>query len=170
MRFDARFPWGRTRGSPMRSSQKIALTLLIAFVLTLVFAALAYTGLFRVLETDFFSQGVKADQGLRLERIAGGVAGWKDDNLSRFDVMVRDRNFQAVYSVNQREEEIQFRARTMDALSDRLMGFSGLRVVDVDGRIPILLLCRRHRRRADWGPPPLSQLESNRRFFPPSGF
>ena len=117
----------------MRLSQKIVLTLLIAFALTVVFGVLAYTGLFGVLETEFFSERVRADQQLKLEKIAEGAAAWNDDVLSRFAGLARDRNFEAVYSPSQRAEEIQARAESIDSLDDRLIGFLGLRVVDDGG-------------------------------------
>ena len=117
----------------MRLSQKIVLTLLIAFALTFVFGVLAYTGLFGVLETEFFSERVRADQQLKLEKIAQGTAAWNDDVLSRFSSLARDRNFEAVYSPSQRAEEIQARAESIDSLGDRLIGFLGLRVVDDGG-------------------------------------
>lgn len=117
----------------MRLSQKIVLTLLIAFALTVVFGVLAYTGLFGVLETEFFSERVRADQQLKLEKIAQGTAAWNDDVLSRFSSLARDRNFEAVYSPSQRAEEIQARAESIDSLGDRLIGFLGLRVVDDGG-------------------------------------
>jgi|GEM_PF-692388 len=119
----------------MRTSHKTALTILISLILTGAFAALAYTGLFRVLETDFFSERVKSDQLARLEDIGTSVGAWNDAVLSRFDAIARDRNFQAAYSVNQRPEEIEERGRSVDALQDRLIGFRGLRIVGADGRI-----------------------------------
>lgn len=117
----------------MKLSQKIVLTLLIAFALTVVFGVLAYTGLFGVLETEFFSERVRADQQLKLEKIAQGTAAWNDDVLSRFSSLARDRNFEAVYSPSQRAQEIQARAESIDSLGDRLIGFLGLRVVDDGG-------------------------------------
>ncbi|MDF1566671.1 MAG: hypothetical protein P1P77_01485 [Spirochaetaceae bacterium] len=119
----------------MRTSQKVLLTLLISLIITGGFALLAYTGLFRVLETDFFSERVKEDQFHRLEAVSFSITAWNEDNRTRFDALSRDRNFQTVYSVIQREEEISARARTIDALQDRLAGFVGIRVVDTDGRL-----------------------------------
>lgn len=119
----------------MRLSQKIVLTFLIAVVITGIFGILAYTGLFGVLETEFFSERVRSDQILKLERISQGVAAWNDDILSRFAGLARDRNFEAVYSPSQRAEEIQSRAQSIDSLGDRLIGFLGLRVVDADGAV-----------------------------------
>ena len=81
----------------MRTSQKVALTILIALLITGGFAILAYTGLFRILETDFFSERVKIDQRIRLENISDVVSSWNEDNISRFDSLSRDRNFQSVY-------------------------------------------------------------------------
>jgi low affinity Fe/Cu permease len=119
----------------MRTSHKVLLTLLISLLITGGFAVLAYTGLFRVLETDFFSERVKEDQLHRLEAVSSSITAWNEDNRTRFDSLTRDRNFQTVYSVTQREEEITARARTIDALQDRLAGFIGIRVVDIDGRL-----------------------------------
>jgi len=119
----------------MRTSQKIVLTIIIAVLITGGFALIAYTGLFRLLETDFFSSRVKSDQRLRLGDIADTVALWNQENLSRFDALSRDRNMQSVFSISQRQEEILYRARLSDSLKDQLLGFNGIRVVDNAGRI-----------------------------------
>ncbi|MCD6343870.1 MAG: hypothetical protein J7L76_08785, partial [Spirochaetaceae bacterium] len=119
----------------MRTSQKIALNILIALLVTGGFTAIAYTGLFNVLETDFFSARVKSDQLSRLKEISEVYSSWSDSCYSRFDALARDRNYQSVFSLVQRESEIKYRSDVSASLEDRLMGYRGIRVVDNDGRI-----------------------------------
>ncbi|PIE03936.1 MAG: hypothetical protein CSA76_06895, partial [Spirochaetales bacterium] len=119
----------------MSTQFKVALNIIISLVLTAVFALLAYTGLFRVMETDFFSARVREDQSVRLESIAGKITEWNNYNISRFDALARDRKYQSVYGVAQRDADITFRAKSVDALRDNLDGFEGMRIVDSAGRI-----------------------------------
>jgi hypothetical protein len=120
----------------MRTSNKVALTILISVLVTGGFAALAYTGLFSVLETGFFSERVKNDQLNKLENISESITFWNQDNISRFDALSRDRNYQSVFSLTQREEEILYRAQSSDSLEDKLMGYRGIRIVDNDSNDP----------------------------------
>ena len=119
----------------MRTAQKTALTLLIAIVVTAVFAAFAYTGLFRVFETGFFSERVELDQKSRLQDSSSFVETWLDDTSARFDAISRERVFQSVFSLTQRDTEIQGRSSTIDSLRERLDGFEGLRIIDYEDRI-----------------------------------
>lgn len=119
----------------MRTSQRFIFTVLIAVFITGAFALVAYTGLFRLLETDFFSSRVKSDQRVRLGNISDTIFLWNQENLSRFDALSRDRNMQSVFSISQRQEEILYRAQLSDSLKDQLLGFNGVRVVDNDDRI-----------------------------------
>jgi len=119
----------------MRTSQKIGLTVIIAVLITGGFALIAYTGLFRLLETDFFSSRVESDQRLRLGDVADTIVLWNQENLSRFDALSRDRNMQSVFSISQRQEEILYRAQLSDSLKDQLLGFNGIRIIDNAGRI-----------------------------------
>ncbi len=120
----------------MRTSNKVALTILISVLVTGGFAALAYTGLFNVLETGFFSERVKTDQLVKLENISESITFWNQDNISRFDALSRDRNYQSVFSLTQREEEILYRTQSSDSLEDKLMGYRGIRIVDNDSNDP----------------------------------
>jgi len=119
----------------MRTSQKIIISVVIAVLTTGGFALIAYTGLFRLLETDFFSSRVASDQSARLEDISNTILLWNQENLSRFDALARDRNMQSVFSISQRQEEIFYRAQMSDSLKDQLLGFNGIRIVDNDGKI-----------------------------------
>ena len=119
----------------MRTSQKFALTVVIAVLITGGFALIAYTGLFRLLEIDFFSSRVESDQRIRLRNISDIIVLWNQENLSRFDNLSRDRNMQSVFSILQRQEEIIYRAQLSDSLKDQLLGFNGIRVVDNANRI-----------------------------------
>jgi len=119
----------------MRTSQRIILTAVIAVLITGGFALLAYTGLFRILETDFFNSRVASDQKIRLRDISDTILLWNQENLSRFGALARDRNMQSVFSITQRQEEIFYRAQLSDSLKDQLLGFNGIRIVDNTGRI-----------------------------------
>jgi len=119
----------------MRTSQKVALNILISLMLTGAFAVVAYTGLFRILETDFFSRRVQTEQKIRLHEISEAYNSWTDNLYSRFDALARDSNIHSVFSIVQREGEIQYRADLVSSLQDRLIGFKGIRIIDNDGRI-----------------------------------
>jgi len=119
----------------MRTSQRIILTVITAVLITGGFALVAYTGFFRLLETDFFSSRVASDQRVRLGSISDSILLWNQENLSRFDALAKDRNMQSVFSISQRQEEIFYRAQLSDSLKDQLFGFNGLRIVDNIGRI-----------------------------------
>ena len=119
----------------MGTLQKIILTIVIAVLVTGGFGLIAYTGLFRLLEIDFFSSRVESDQRIRLKDISDIIVLWNQENLSRFDSLSRDRNMQSVFSISQRQEEILYRAQLSDSLKDQLLGFEGIRVVDNVGRI-----------------------------------
>ena len=119
----------------MRTSQKVIVTLTLAFVITFAFAIVAYTGLFQFLESDFFRERVKKDQLNRLLQISERIEGWNSDLISRIEDISLDRSFQSVYSISQGQDNIATRANIVGALEDRLIGFSGIRVIENDGKI-----------------------------------
>jgi hypothetical protein len=118
----------------MRQSLKVALSLLISIILFSGFAVLAFSGLFNILETDFFNPRIQSEIRSELESLSEKVAGYHELNFNRFEVLAAKGYVASAYATNQSPEDISARVADFGALQKDLPNLTIIRLLDPEGK------------------------------------
>ncbi|TVQ24928.1 MAG: hypothetical protein EA383_09635 [Spirochaetaceae bacterium] len=117
----------------MRPVLKFSLSLLIAVILFSVFAFLAFSGLFEILETTFYSPRVLAQYTYTLEETARNIESFQREQLTRLEAIVSNESMRTVYRANQSQADIQAREGLVSRLRAEQSGFEYLLFLDNEG-------------------------------------
>ena len=117
----------------MTTSQKAALSLLISVVLFGVFSALAFTGLFDLLEARFYNPSITASLTREISRNANIIDGFLTDTQTRFAETLKEPGIQRSFLPNQSAEDIFERSRIYGLLVESLGGLQWIRFIDSSG-------------------------------------
>jgi hypothetical protein len=118
----------------MKMRFKIILTLLIAVVMTGVFAVLAYTSLFSQVEKQFYNQRILDNNFKELDRAAFVYNHYLELKRVQFLELLGSNSIKTVFNPNQTNEDIENRERMVSGLANDVPGFQYLRIVDLDGQ------------------------------------
>ena len=117
----------------MTTSQKVAFSLLITVVLFGVFTALAFTGLFDLIETRFYDPAITSSITRDLTVNAGEIDKFLAETRNRFSETLSVPAVRRSFLPNQGAEDIFERSRIYGLLGESLRGFQGVRFIDSSG-------------------------------------
>ena len=118
----------------MKSSQKVALSLLIAVGVFSGFTVLAFSGLFHYIEATFYNPRVRQDTYARLDSAAAIVEDYQQKNTIRFEKILQQPSIKTVFQANQSQQDIQNRESLFGALKSELAGFMFVRFIGNQGQ------------------------------------
>ncbi len=120
----------------MRQSLRISLALLISVVVFAAFAALAFTGLFDLLQVSFFKPRVLQERRELLTAAAGRVEAYHRLNLERFGEPLKQPYILSAFSRFGQEsrEDIFNRGNYFGKLLDEYPALQGVRFLGPDGK------------------------------------
>lgn len=117
----------------MTSSQKAAFSLLISVLLFGIFTALAFTGLFDLIEARFYDPSIKASITRDLTRNAEEIDRFMVETRTRFSETLNVPAIRRSFLPNQGASDIFERSRIYGLLSESLIGFQWVRFIDFGG-------------------------------------
>ena len=117
----------------MRAIQKVSLSLLISVVAFSGFAFFAFSGLFDLIEGNFYSPRVQDHYRQLLSESGEIVERYHRNNLERFSSVFDQESFARLFEANQSQANIENRANVVRQLRADHGSFSHLRVVDRNG-------------------------------------
>jgi len=115
------------------TSQKAALSLLISVLLFGAFTALAFTGLFNLIETRFYNPSVTASMTGELTRNAQAVDQYFGEIQARFSGTLKEPAIRRSFLPNQSAGDIFDRSRIYGLMGESLGGFQWVRFIDSGG-------------------------------------
>jgi len=118
----------------MKSSQKVALSLLIAVGVFSGFTILAFSGLFHYIEATFYNPRVRQDTYARLDSAAAMIEDYQQKNTIRFEKILQQPSIRTVFQANQSQQDIQNRESLFGALKSELAGFMFVRFIGNQGQ------------------------------------
>jgi hypothetical protein len=118
----------------MRQSLKIALSLLIAIALFSGFAVFAFSGLFNLLETDFFSPRVEKELKSQLASVSAKIDRYHALNTERFQARISKDYVVSAFDAIQTEANIRSREQDFGSLQKDLTNLLLVRLLDPDGK------------------------------------
>lgn len=116
----------------MRPVVKVSLSLLLAVVFFSIFAFLAFSGLFEVIETTFFSPRVFAQYRTTLSRTANQIEAFHSDQLQRLEAVLSNDSMRTVFRANQSQTDILTREQLISRLRGEQTGFEFVQFFDLD--------------------------------------
>ncbi len=116
----------------MRPVVKVSLSLLLAVVFFSIFAFLAFSGLFEVIETTFFSPRVFAQYRTTLSRTANQIEAFHSDQLQRLEAVLSNDSMRTVFRANQSQTDILTRDQLISRLRGEQTGFEFVQFFDLD--------------------------------------
>ena len=118
----------------MTVGQKATVSLLASTLLAAGFAALAYSGLFSVIETRFFDERVKRSVESSVEALSASADAYHALNADRFSGILGNDYVRRSFLPNQSAQDAFDRTRTFGLLAEETPGLLGVRFVDLDGK------------------------------------
>jgi hypothetical protein len=113
--------------------QKASFSLLISLVLFAGFAALAYTGLFDLVETRFYNPSVTRALSGENRRNAAVIQNFLADLQNRFSAVLEEPAVRRSFLSNQSGEDVFERTRIFGLLLESLGGLQSIRFIDAGG-------------------------------------
>ncbi|MCL2374095.1 MAG: hypothetical protein FWC65_02490 [Treponema sp.] len=117
----------------MKSSQKAAISLLITILLFGGFAALAYTGLFDVIEARFYNPTITSSITREVTRNSAVIGEFFADIQAQLSQTLREPSVRRSFLAEQNAEDIFERSRIYGLLFESIGGFQWARFIDSDG-------------------------------------
>ena len=117
----------------MTTGPKAAISFLIAAVLAVAFAWVAYSGLFETIETRFFDQQVRRQVDAKLDALAAAVDTYHAETLNVFAGLMPKEHIQRIYLPNQSAADVFERSRDFGGLQEQVPGYLGTRFIDSSG-------------------------------------
>ncbi|MBN2874040.1 MAG: hypothetical protein JXM71_03005, partial [Spirochaetales bacterium] len=118
----------------MTVGQKASVSLLVSTLLAAGFAAIAWSGMFSVIETRFFDERVRRSVDTAMENLVESVDGYHQGNVGRFAALLQQGFVKRSFLPNQSAEDVFERIRTLGLLTEETTGLLGVRFLDQDGR------------------------------------
>ena len=118
----------------MTVGQKASLSLLIAVLLFAALTIAAFSGLFSLVESDFFSPSLSRGFESALAKIADAARTYHESNIAEFRALLDQGAMKRSFLPNSSAEDSQNRAFAFGRLQEDIPGLSGLRIVDSGGR------------------------------------
>ncbi|MFA6504740.1 MAG: hypothetical protein WCT14_01510 [Treponemataceae bacterium] len=118
----------------MTVSQKISVSLLISVVLFAGFAALAFTGLFELVETRFYNPAVAKGLSRDVAADAASAGEFLDELRDRFSGVLNEGAVKRSFLPNQGAEDIFERTKLFGNLMESLPGLQSIRFIDTSGK------------------------------------
>ncbi len=118
----------------MTVGQKATVSLLASTLLAAGFAALAYSGLFSVIETRFFDERVKRSVDSSVQAMSETAGAYHALNAGRFSGILGNDYVRRSFLPNQSAQDAFDRTRTFGLLAEETPGLLGVRFVDLDGK------------------------------------
>jgi hypothetical protein len=115
-------------------SQKISVSLLISVLLFAGFSALAFTGLFSLVETRFYNPAVAKGLSRDAEADATSVGEFLEELRDRFSAVLEEGSVKRSFLPNQGAEDIFERTKLFGTLMESLPGLQSVRFVDAAGK------------------------------------
>ena len=119
----------------MKAVQKVTLSLLLAVVVFSLFSLFAFSGLFRVIESNFYDARVRALLTSNLDAARSAIDGYDQANYGRFAAILTNDSIRRIYSPNQSTEDIFSRANLFQKLEADYPGLLFVRFIDDRGNI-----------------------------------
>ncbi|MDR2742346.1 MAG: hypothetical protein LBB98_09370 [Treponema sp.] len=117
----------------MVTSQKALLSLLISVVLFAGFSALAFTGLFNLVETRFYNPAVSKAVSRELNEDTETIEGFLEELQTRFAATLQVEAVRRSFIANLSDEDITERSQIYGALLESVGGLQSVRVIDSVG-------------------------------------
>ncbi len=119
----------------MKAVQKVTLSLLVAVVVFSLFSLFAFSGLFRVIESNFYDARVRSLLSSNLDADRTAIDSYNQANYSRFAAVLSNDSIRRIYSPNQSAEDIFNRANLFQKLEADYPGLLFVRFIDDRGNI-----------------------------------
>ncbi|HPG87386.1 MAG TPA: hypothetical protein PLQ29_11885, partial [Spirochaetales bacterium] len=95
----------------MTVGQKASVSLLVSTVLAAGFAALAYSGLFSVIETRFFDERVRRSVDASVDGLLESTDAYHESNAARFEALLGNDFVKRSFLTNQSAQDAFDRTR-----------------------------------------------------------
>ena len=118
----------------MKSSQKVALSLLVAVIVFSGFTIFAFSGLFHYIEATFYNPRVRQHENARLERAVAAVESYHAKNKIRFEKILEQGSVKSIFQANQSLQDIQSRQALFGAMKSEMNGFMFVRFIGNQGQ------------------------------------
>jgi len=118
----------------MTVGQKASVSLLVSTLLAAGFAALAYSGLFSVIETSFFDERVRRSVEISVDGLTESATAYHERNTERFAELLENDYVRRSFLPNQSAQDIFDRTKTFGLLAEETAGLQGVRFLDQDGK------------------------------------
>ena len=119
----------------MVTSQKAALSLLLAIIISGFFTAIAFTGLFDLLEARFYNPSITANMTRDNNRNAEVVDQFFLEMQNRFSETLKTKEVRYSFLSSQSPEDIAARSRIYTLLIESFDGIQWVRFVDSGGKL-----------------------------------
>ena len=117
----------------MTTSQKAALSLLIAVLLFGAFTALVYTGLFELLEARFYNPSITNSLTADITRNAETIDNFLNELKERFSAVLKEPAVKQSFLPDQQAQDIYERSRIYGLLLESVGGLQWVRFIDSGG-------------------------------------
>ena len=118
----------------MLVSQRIALSLLITVLLFIIFTALAFTGLFDLIETRFYNPSIIKNIVFENNRSAGVLDRFFSEMQERFSNTLTTQAVRRGFLSDQNPEDVSARSNIYSVLAETINGLQWVRFIDSEGR------------------------------------
>ncbi|MDR3336556.1 MAG: hypothetical protein LBT16_05065 [Treponema sp.] len=113
--------------------KKIAFSLILSLLLFAGFSALAYTGLFGLIETRFYQPSVTQAALKEADRDREAVQGYFAGLEDSFAGIIREQALRRSFLLNRSEDDVLERSRLLEQLLERQAGLQSIRFIDAGG-------------------------------------
>lgn len=118
----------------MTSGQKVALSLLISVLAFCAFTVVAFSGLFDLLEVNFYQPVVQEIKEKKLNEIASAQTEYFDTLMKRFDSFTVNPDVKSYVESRPADSAVRARETARSQLVTATASLSGLRIIDNNGR------------------------------------
>ncbi|MCK5616050.1 hypothetical protein KAR91_80045, partial [Candidatus Pacearchaeota archaeon] len=118
----------------MRASLKVTLSLLISVVVFSAFSLVAYSGLFNIIETNFYHPRIKNDFQKTVAELDDKISRYHEINIKRYSSGLQQEFITRSFQLNQVAEDIQKRDGYFSRLRETYPDFLFCRLLSQDGK------------------------------------
>ena len=118
----------------MTSSQKVAFSLLVSVLAFCAFTVVAFSGLFDLLEVNFYQPVVQQIKEKKLEEISAAQNEYFDTLSHRFDSFTENSAVKTYIETHPSDSEAKNREKLRTELFTATDAISGIRIIDNNGR------------------------------------
>jgi hypothetical protein len=118
----------------MRASLKVTLSLLISLLAFSAFSLIAYSGLFNIIESNFYHPRIKNEFQKTVEDLGEKARRYHEINIERYSSMLQKGFITRSFLTNQVAEDIKQREEYFSKLRETYPDFLFCRLLAVDGK------------------------------------